>query len=101
MAHPYSGSGDADIVVTKLNSNGAYLRHTFYGASGSHDYGVSIALDRDHGVFTTGTSPSSWLGGGGAGPIHPHSGNPEGDGFVLKLSDRIYRVFLPLVVKRP
>jgi len=98
-SHPYSGTGVADIVVLKLNSSGIYQRHTFYGASDTHDYGVSIALDSNHAVFTTGTSQSTWQGDRGASPLHPHSGNPNGDGFVLKLSDRIYNTYLPLVVK--
>ena len=97
--HPYSGTGAVDIVVLKLNSSGIYQRHTFYGASDTHDYGVSIALDSNHGVFTTGTSQSTWQGDGGVSPLHPHSGNLNGDGFVLKLSDRIYSVYLPLVIK--
>ncbi len=95
--HPHSG-GD-DIVVLKLNNSGVYQRHTFYGAS-SHEGGVSIAQDNNYGVFTTGVSPSTWLGDGGAAPIHAHSGNAiDGDGFVLKLSDRIYGVYLPFVVR--
>lgn len=98
-SHPYSGTGAADIVVLKLNSSGVYRRHTFYGDSDTHDYGVSIALDSNHAVFTTGTSQSTWRGDGGASPLHAHSGNPNGDGFVLKLSDRIYSTYLPLIVK--
>ena len=98
-SHPYSGTGAADAVVLKLDSSGRYQRHTFYGASDTHDYGVSVALDSNYGVFTTGTSQSTWQGDGGASPLHPHSGNPNGDGFVLKLSDRIYDVYLPLAIR--
>jgi hypothetical protein len=103
--HPYSGSGDADIVVLKLNAGGGYQRHTFYGAGSMEnpvqDYGLGIALDNNAGLFITGNSQSTWLGDGGTGPLHGHSGNPleKGDGFVLKLSDRIYVSYLPIAIK--
>ncbi len=98
-SHPYSGNGDADIVVFKLNSSGGYERHTFQGAVDAHEYGVSVAMDSQYGVYTTGISQSTWQGNGGINPIHPHSGNlTGGDGFVLKLSDRIYSHYLPMVV---
>jgi hypothetical protein len=98
--HPHGGTGAAEIVVLKLDSSGVYRRHTFYGAGDTHDYGVSIALDRNYGVFTTGTSQSTWQGDGGVSPLHPHSGSQNGDGVVLKLSDRIYSTYLPLAVKK-
>lgn len=98
--HAYSGAGNADIAVLKLNANGAYLRHTFYGAAGTADLASDIALDSAYGVFTTGTSAASWLGDGGASPIHAYSGNDVADGFVLKLYDRVYRNYVPLVVRQ-
>ena len=103
--HPHSSDGGVDnIVVLKLNSSGAYQRHTFYGASsGNGDRSLSIAINSNHEVFTTGYSYDTWQGDGGASPLHPHSGNsgnpPWGDGFVLKLSDRVYNVYLPLIVR--
>jgi hypothetical protein len=97
-SHPYSGTGGADIVVLKLSNSGAYQRHTFYGAADSDDEVVGLALDDNHGVFTTGTSQSTWLGAGGASPIHAHSGSINGDGLVLKLSDQLHRIYLPLVL---
>lgn len=33
--------------------------------------------------------------------LHAHSRNLDGDGFVLKLSDEIHRVSLPVVLDRP
>lgn len=96
-AHPYSGY--SDLVVLKLTAGGAYARHTFYGSVNDDDGGVSIALDDQYGVFVAGNSAATWPGDGGTGPIHPHSGNANGDGFALKLSDRIYRVYLPVVIK--
>jgi hypothetical protein len=98
--HPYSGTGGADIVVLKLDNSGAYRRHTFYGAADVHDYGIGIALDDENGVFVTGFSASSWHGDGGRSPLRPHSGNAQGgDGYVLKLSDRIYNAYLPSTMR--
>ncbi|MBU0495134.1 MAG: SBBP repeat-containing protein [Chloroflexi bacterium] len=97
-AHPHSG-GPNDITVLKLNTNGGYQRHTFYGADGSNDAGFSIAVNSDHEVFITGLSTTTWQGAGGAAPLHVHSGNLQGDSFVLKLSDRVYGIYLPLVIR--
>jgi len=96
-AHPYSESL-TDIVVLKLNASGAFQRHTFYGASSSDDTGKGIALS-DDGVFVTGVSVASWAGDGGVPPIHPHSGNATGDTFILKLSNRVYGLYMPLVLR--
>ena len=98
--HPFSGAGQADIVVLKLDSSGAYQRHTFYGASETDDYGASVALSTDYGVYATGTSVATWQGDGSTSPIRAHSGNATGDGFVLKLSDRVHNVYLPLTVSK-
>lgn len=95
--HPYSGY--SDLVALKLTAGGQYVRHTFYGSVNDDDGGVSIALDDQYGVFVAGNSAATWSGDGGTGPINPHSGNANGDGFALKLSDRIYRVYLPVVIK--
>ncbi len=99
--HPYSGmAGADDSFVLKLAPNGAYQRHTFYGADDAHDNALGIAVDADQGVYVTGLSASTWPGDGGTAPLHAHSGNLTGDSFVLKLSDRIYKVYLPLVVRQ-
>jgi hypothetical protein len=98
--HPFSETGLHEITVLKVTGAGSYARHTFYGASSAHDRGVSIALDQNYGVFVTGTSWRSWLGAGGASPIRAHSGNDiEGDGFVLKLLDRVYRLYVPAALR--
>ena len=77
-------SGDSDIVVLKLNSNGAYQWHTFYG-SGNDDFGNGIAVDGSGDVYVTGWSWATWDGDGGADPQHVHSGLT--DIVVLKLND--------------
>jgi hypothetical protein len=76
--HPYSG--DADIVVLKLTSAGAYQWHTFCGSVTSGDAGYGIAVDGSGNVYVTGRSMATW-----GVPLHPHSGS--WDLVVLKLSN--------------
>jgi hypothetical protein len=80
--HAYSGGG-GDIVVLKLNLNGAYLWHTFYGSSNA-DLAYAIALDQSGNAYVTGSSYGSWLGDSNADPKHAYSGN--NDIVVLKLN---------------
>jgi|GEM_PF-734823 len=70
-------SGDRDIVVLKLNSNGAYQWHTFYGSS-AWDEGYGIAVDASSYVYVTGYS-GNW-----GSPLNAHSGGS--DIVVLKLN---------------
>jgi len=91
--------GVSDITVLELNKDGAYLRHTFYGAAGAADYGLSIAVDDLQNVYTTGLSVNNWLAYQGVAPLHPHSGNAEGDSFILKLSDQIKNLYIPFVIR--
>ena len=79
--HPHSG-GNRDILVLKLNSEGAYQWHTFYGSE-NRDYGHGIALTTE-GLYVTGRSEASWQGYNNADPNHPHGG--DYDIVVLKLS---------------
>ncbi len=82
--HPCSGSGD--MAVLKLNGDGAYQWHTFYGSPG-YELRFSlgqITLDQNDGVYLTSMSDYTWLGDGGAAPLHPFSG--DGNLVVLKLN---------------
>ncbi len=97
-AHPYSETL-TDIVVLKLNASGAFQRHTFYGAGGADDTGMGVALGPGDSVFVTGLSVATWQGDGGLDPFHPHSGNSTGDAFILKLSDRIFGLYMPLILR--
>ncbi len=78
--HPYSGS--TDIFVFKLDRNGAYQWHTFYGSVDS-DTAAAIALDAVGNVYVTGSSELKWQGDGGIKPLHK-----AGGGFVLKLNNQ-------------
>ncbi len=70
--HPCSGG--MDWAVLKLNGDGAYQWHTFYGSAQHDSFGLSdrIALDQNGGVYFTGASRESWSGDDGAAPLHPY-----------------------------
>jgi hypothetical protein len=73
--------------VLKLNSNGAYQWHTFYG-SGAHDYGNGIATDSSGNVYVVGTSYGVWNGPTGQTPLNAYTGSGPSNGeiFILKLN---------------
>ena len=83
--HDHSGGVYGDIVVLKLNSNGSYQWHTFYGAGSSiRGQGHGIATDVSGNVYVTGENESTWNGPAGQSPLHDHSGGY--DIVVLKLN---------------
>jgi hypothetical protein len=53
-----------DIFVLKLDSNGTYLWHTFYGSS-SEDIASAVAVDNSGNVYVTGYSFNTW-----GSPLH-------------------------------
>jgi hypothetical protein len=71
----HAHSGAADLVVLKLDTDGAYQWHTFYGST-STDYGYALAVDGG-GVYLTGWSDATWNGPAGQGPLHAHSGGDD------------------------
>ncbi|MCX6565719.1 MAG: SBBP repeat-containing protein, partial [Candidatus Aminicenantes bacterium] len=73
---PYSG--DADVFVAKLDTNGNLLWNTFLGGLGT-DWGNGIAVDTIGNVHVTGSSWKTW-----GSPIRPYSGG--GDAFAAKLN---------------
>ncbi len=79
-AHTDGGIGN-DVFVLKLDSNGAYQWHTFFGSC-SPDHASGIAVDGMGNVYVSGTSDAPW-----GAPIHPYSGDADDgdDAFVLKL----------------
>jgi hypothetical protein len=80
-APKHSYSGDSNIVVLKLDKDGNYQRHTFYG---SVDYNLGYGIwASGNAIYVTGESYGTWNGDGNAAPKHPNSGLY--DIFVLKL----------------
>jgi hypothetical protein len=80
----HSHSGQSDVVVLKLNSEGAHQWHTFYG-SATNDYGSDLTMDGNGNIYVTGYSTASWQGDNNTGPNHAYTGS--WDLFVLKLND--------------
>jgi hypothetical protein len=83
-------TGGADIFVVKLDSNGTYQWHTFYGSANT-DVAKGIALDDSGNVYVTGYSAATWLGiddictpGTSPCPLNAYTGGNEI--FVLKLN---------------
>ena len=83
-AHSETSNYYSDIVVLKLNSNGVYQWHTFYGANRQSDYGRGIAVDASNNVYVTGESYSTWQGDNDTPPLHTPGGG--GSLVVLKLN---------------
>jgi hypothetical protein len=82
-------AGNDDCFVLKLNANGDYQWHTFYG-SGNGDSGTSIVPDNNGHIYIAGASWESWNGpsndNGPQSPLYPFTGD-SWNGFVLKLDD--------------
>ena len=79
--HP---GGSQAIVVLKLNGNGQYQWHTFYGANSQATTGEAIALDGSGNIYVTGFNDFSWSGPNGQGPLNPAPSNSQNI-VVLKL----------------
>jgi hypothetical protein len=80
----HSYTGDADLVVLKVNNSGACEWHTFYGSSGE-DLGQDIALDTRGYIHAVGTSRATWNGDGDVPPRHRYTDNQ--DIYELSLTD--------------
>lgn len=87
--HAHSNSGAAqDIVVLKLDKNGTYLWHTFYGSTDSQDYARGVVIDQNSNVYISGFSCDSWDGPNTEPPLHAYTGSggdADGNAFILKL----------------
>ena len=87
LPDPLPSPPPTDLFVLKLDRDGAYLWHTFYGSS-DNDRGMSLALDAQDNITIGGYSAAAWQGDGSANPIHPFSastGTTHNDLLVLKL----------------
>jgi hypothetical protein len=86
--HAFEG-GDKDLFVLKLDGDGAYQWHTFYGSDKAEDEGQGIALDGSGKIYVSVKSYSTWNGPSGATPKHAYSGGTyaesQTDVAVLKL----------------
>jgi hypothetical protein len=74
-----------NLFVLKLDPNGEYQWHTFYGP---HIVEETVVVDQNGNVYVTGSSYSSWTGASGENPLHAYTGVEHTDGynlFVLKL----------------
>ena len=80
--HDHNSGSNEDIVVLKLNSDGALQWNTFYGSI-SVDEGHGIAVDVNGNVFVAGISNATWQGEGPTDPLHGYAGGS--DIVVLKL----------------
>jgi hypothetical protein len=93
----HASSGSDDLFVVKLDSDGAYLWHTFYGPATAaivsfSEVGIhSLAIDASDDIYVAGSSSSSWLGDLGQLPLHPFNDSSTSldstnDVYVLKLN---------------
>jgi len=76
-----------NIVVLKLDQNGAYQWHTFHGTA-FPEGGNKLAVDASGNLCVTGRSNWAWDGPGGTPPLHAFTGldsGPDNDIVVLKL----------------
>ncbi|MBK9927906.1 MAG: SBBP repeat-containing protein [Anaerolineales bacterium] len=73
-----------DMVIIKLDRDGAYQWHTFYGSSGN-DYPNDIAVDSNGNVYIVGQSSATWDGPGNASPLNTFAGG--GDMVLIKLDN--------------
>jgi len=84
--HPFSSGNSSDAMILKLDQDGAYQWHTFYGPDPAvYDesaIATDLALDAEANLYVVGLSGRTWNGDGGAAPLDPWA---EDDMFVLKL----------------
>ncbi len=80
--HAHSGNG-RDIMVLKLNNNGEYLWHTFFGSG--EDRARSIAIDDGGDIYVAGFSEDDWNGPNGAPPV---DAGDNGGFFLMKLDGK-------------
>lgn len=79
---PHSGDQAGNMVVVKLNTEGVYQWHTFYGAERSR----SLAWDRRGNLYATGDSTKSWSGPDDTPPLNAHSADQRSNLVILKLT---------------
>jgi len=78
-------SGNADAVVLKLDNDGSYQWHTFYGTFGGGEQGEDIITSTNGYIYLTGSSSASWDGPSGEEPLNAFSGGT--DAMIIKLDE--------------
>jgi hypothetical protein len=76
-------SGNSDVFVAKLNSEGVLQWNTFLGSTNS-DYALNnngITADSNGNVYIVGESKKTW-----GSPTNGHTGDGQSDGFIVKLN---------------
>jgi hypothetical protein len=88
----------SDLFVLKLDNQGVYEWHTYYGSS-EDDSGEGIAFAGETQFYVTGWSYGNWLGDGGEEPLNPYSGGS--DLIVLKLLGDmpLTNYYFPLILR--
>ena len=74
--HAETGESPDDILVIKMDKDGAYQWHTFYGGTGNNDQNSGIKVDSGDNIIVTGYSAGTFTVGSTA-PINAHSGSND------------------------
>lgn len=86
--HTFTVGGSSNFYILKLDSNGAYQWHTFYGSgyfSGESVQGITV--DGSGNLFVMGEAPATWNGPAGQTPLHAWSSSPGCSNlFIIKLA---------------
>ncbi|MCP4675085.1 MAG: DUF11 domain-containing protein, partial [Deltaproteobacteria bacterium] len=85
---PINSTSKEGATILKLDSDGNYKWHIFYGPGTSDNITqiTDIALDKDCNLYAVGRTNKSWLGPGGEAPVHPYGGE-DGDYYVFVWAD--------------
>lgn len=86
---PLNGyTGGDDLFVLKLNQDGSYQWHTYYGST-EQDIAWGVTTDSNNNIYLTGSSYISWAGPLGESPLNPFTSDPadqKDDLLVIRLS---------------
>jgi hypothetical protein len=75
---------EEDALVIKLDSEGQYVWHTFFGNE-REQYAYDIVIDSNGDLVIAGSSQGDWYGPDEAAPLYSYAGEYYSDAFVLKL----------------
>ena len=71
--------------VLKLDPDGAYLWHAFFGGA-ERTYARGVAIGSENKILLLGDCTHNWLGPGNTAPIRAHTGDGSLDIFIVSLS---------------